>query len=261
MDLNEWKDRVALVTGAAQGIGKTIARALAERGSIVAAADQNADGLDELVSDLKNNGLQAAGFPVDVGQSEAVARMVERIERDLGPICILINNAGLLRTGEVQSFRDEDWAAVFAVNATGVFNVSRAVSRHMMARRSGSIVTVSSNAAAVPRMSMAAYAASKAAATHFTRSLGLELARYNIRCNVVSPGSTDTPMQRSLWSDENGAESVIRGSQESFKVGIPLQRIASPADIADAVLFLVSDKARHITMHDLRVDGGATLGV
>lgn len=108
---------------------------------------------------------------------------------------------------------------------------------------------------------MAAYAASKAASTMFTKCLGLELAQYNIRCNIVSPGSTDTEMQWSLWSDENGAQAAIAGSPEAFKVGIPLKKIATPSNISDAVLFLVTDRANHITMNDICVDGGATLGV
>ncbi|MBV9786821.1 MAG: SDR family oxidoreductase, partial [Chloroflexi bacterium] len=146
------------------------------------------------------------------------------------------------------------------INTTGVFYVCRAVAHYMIRRKSGAIVTVSSNAAAVPRMHMAAYAASKAATTMFTKCLGLELAQYGIRCNIVSPGSTDTEMQRSMWVDEGGAQQVIAGALQSFRLGIPLNKLATPAEVADAVMFLVSDRARHITLHDLRVDGGATLG-
>jgi 2,3-dihydro-2,3-dihydroxybenzoate dehydrogenase len=126
-------------------------------------------------------------------------------------------------------------------------------------RRSGVIVTVASNASSVPRQQMAAYAASKAASTQFTRCLGLELAEFGIRCNVVSPGSTDTDMQRQLWTSPDGERAAIAGSPASFRLGIPLGRIANAADIAEAVCFMASDSARHITMHDLRVDGGATL--
>lgn len=179
----------------------------------------------------------------------------------MGPIDILVNVAGVLRPGLIHSLSDEEWEATFSVNSTGVFNASRSVSKYMMDRRSGSIVTVGSNAAGVPRTSMAAYASSKAAAVMFTKCLGLELAEYNIRCNIVSPGSTETDMQWSLWADENGAEQVIKGSLETFKTGIPLKKLAKPSDIADAVLFLVSGQAGHITMHNLCVDGGATLGV
>lgn len=251
--------RVAVVTGAAQGIGAAVARALAG-GAAIAALDTQEEALSALVAELRERGGRAAAFPADVSNSAAVEAVVERIERELGPTHTLVNVAGVLRMGPVVSLSDEEWAATFAVNTHGVFHVSRAVARRMVPRRAGVIVTVSSNAAHVPRMHMAAYAASKAASTLFTRCLGLELARYNIRCNVVSPGSTDTAMQRALWADEHGAQAVISGSLESFRVGIPLGRIATPSDIADAVAFLASDQARHITLHDLCVDGGATLG-
>jgi 2,3-dihydro-2,3-dihydroxybenzoate dehydrogenase len=131
----------------------------------------------------------------------------------------------------------------------------------MINRRRGSIVTVSSNAGHMPRTDMAAYASSKAAATMFTKCLGLELAQFGIRCNIVAPGSTNTEMLKLLWQDEKGEENVIKGSLETYKTGIPLHKIATPSDIAEAVLFLSSDKAGHITMNSLCVDGGATLGV
>jgi 2,3-dihydro-2,3-dihydroxybenzoate dehydrogenase len=108
---------------------------------------------------------------------------------------------------------------------------------------------------------MSAYAASKAAAVAFTRCLGLEVARYGIRCNVVAPGSTDTPMLHSMWRDETGRARTIGGQLETYRVGIPLGRLARPSDVADAVAFLLSDQAAQITMHTLTVDGGATLGV
>ncbi|XXY49781.1 2,3-dihydro-2,3-dihydroxybenzoate dehydrogenase [Sorangium sp. So ce269] len=256
----EFKDRVALVTGAAQGIGEAVARALAARGAAVAALDANGERLGAVVDDLRASGHRAAAFPVDVADAGAVDRAVDWIERELGPLEFLVNVAGVLRVGPALSLSDEDWEQTFSVNTKGVFNVSRAAARRMAARSSGAIVTVGSNAARTPRVHMAAYAASKAATTMFTKCLGLELAKHNIRCNVVSPGSTDTPMQRSLWADERGARAVIAGNLEAFKLGIPLNRIATPEDVAAAVLFLLSDQARHITMHDLCVDGGATLG-
>ncbi len=250
--------RVALVTGAAQGIGAAVARALGDE-AVIAAVDTNAEGLSSLVTELRARGLQAAAFPASVSDVTTVEATVERIEQELGPIEVLANVAGVLRPGPILSYSDEDWAFTFSVNTLGVFQVSRAVARRMVPRHRGAIVTVGSNAAAVPRMQMAAYAASKAASSMLTKCLGLELAPHGIRCNVVSPGSTDTAMQRTLWSDEHGAQAVIAGSPEAYRLGIPLRRIASPEDIASAVRFLVSDAARHITLHDLRVDGGATL--
>lgn len=257
----EFKDKTAIVTGAAQGIGEAVARALAARGATVAALDINPERLRAVVADVAASGGRAAAFPVDVADRQAVEHAVDRIERELGPVEMLVNVAGVLRVSAALSLRDEDWERTFAVNTNGVLHVSLAVARRMAPRRSGAIVTVGSNAARTPRMHMAAYAASKAAATMLTKCLGLELAQHNIRCNVVSPGSTDTPMQRSLWADDSGAQRVIDGSPDAFRVGIPLKRIATPEDVARAVLFLLSDEARHITMHDLCVDGGATLGV
>jgi 2,3-dihydro-2,3-dihydroxybenzoate dehydrogenase len=251
----EFSNRIALVTGAAQGIGAAVVRALAERGARVAALDVNAEELNALTAET-----QAVPFPADVRDSFEVDGAVDRIERELGPIDILVNVAGILRMDSVACLTDDDWAATFAVNTTGVFHVSRAVTKRMVPRRSGAVVTVGSNAASAPRMRMAAYAASKAASAQFTKCLGLELAQYGIRCNVVSPGSTDTAMQRQLWTDATGAEAIIRGDLETHRLGIPLARLADPSGIADAVVFLASDRARHITMHDLRIDGGATPG-
>jgi 2,3-dihydro-2,3-dihydroxybenzoate dehydrogenase len=245
---------VAIVTGAGQGIGRAVALAFAAEGIRVAAVDRDPEGVAKLANE--NQGIEA--YVADVAAADQVDAVVEAVESGLGPVAVLVNVAGILRTGPVVDCSDADWADTFAVNAGGVFHTSRAVARRMTPRRCGVIVTVSSNAAGVPRSGMAAYAASKAAATHFTKSLGLELAPYGIRCNVVAPGSTDTPMQRALWTAA-GPTPVIAGDLAAFRTGIPLGRVAEPEDIADAVLFLASDRARHITMHDLYVDGGATL--
>ncbi|MCP2163846.1 2,3-dihydro-2,3-dihydroxybenzoate dehydrogenase [Goodfellowiella coeruleoviolacea] len=257
MDRRGIAGKLALVTGAGRGIGAAVARALAGASARVAATDRDAGTLATAVADLPPDRVRA--HPLDVRDSTAVDAVVDRVEREMGPIDILVNVAGVLRPGPVHSQTDQDWLETFAVNTNGVFFTSRAVARRMRERRGGSIVTVASNAAGVPRVHMAAYAASKAASVMFTKCLGLELAEHGVRCNVVSPGSTDTPMQRALWTDEAGPRSVIEGNPGAFRVGIPLRRIAEPDDIADAVLFLVSDQARHITMHDLYVDGGATL--
>ncbi|MFC5288266.1 2,3-dihydro-2,3-dihydroxybenzoate dehydrogenase [Actinokineospora guangxiensis] len=247
---------VALVTGAARGIGAAVVDALVREGATVAAVDIDRDALAERVAQA---GGRVLACPADVADSAAVAEAVDTAERELGPIGIGVSVAGVLRPGSVIDTTDKDWADTFAVNATGVFTVLREISARMVPRRRGALVTVGSNAAGVPRIGMGAYAASKAAAVMLTRCLGLELAGHGIRCNTVSPGSTDTDMQRRLWTGPESAAAVIAGDPATYRVGIPLGRIAEPADIADAVVFLASDQARHITMQDLYVDGGATL--
>lgn len=248
--------RVALVTGAAQGIGRAIALALATQGVKVAAADVQAERLEQACAGHTN--LHA--YAVDVADAQAVATLVGQLESSLGPIDYLVNAAGVLHLGEALDLTDADWLRTFAINTHGVFFLSRAVARGMRERRRGAIVTLGSNAASTARTQMSAYGASKAATAQLMRCLGLELAPFGIRCNVVAPGSTDTDMQRQLWTDETGPQRVIGGSLPQFRCGIPLGRIAAPEDIAGAVLFLLSDAARHITLQSLIVDGGATLG-
>lgn len=255
---------VALVTGAAGGVGRAVARALAGLGHVVAAADLDAHGLSVLQKDVAgtlDTGL-VRPFVLDVTDPLKVRETVRSVERSLGPVQVLVNAAGVLDAAPALGSDEAWWARHLAVNATGVFSVSRAVADRMVARRGGSIVTVSSNAAHVPRASMAAYCASKAAATAFTRCLGLEVAAAGVRCNVVSPGSTATAMLHSLADGPRAAEdAAVRGDPGSYRVGIPLGRVAQPEDVAQAVVFLASERARHVTMHDLVVDGGATLGV
>jgi len=255
------ENKIAVVTGAAGGIGTAIARMLAESGVVVAAADLDADRLKEMVEKLAAEGWRARAFPVDVTISADVEAMVAAVEEQLGPIDFLVNAAGVLRLGNVAQYSADDWRTTFAVNVDGVFHLCKAVVNRMVVRQRGAIVTVASNAAGTPRTQMAAYAASKAAATMFTKSLGLEVARHGIRCNLVAPGSTDTPMLTSMWQDDSGSVGTIEGRPDAFRVGIPLGKIATPDDVADAVMFLLSERAAHITLHDLTVDGGAALGV
>ncbi|WKX68961.1 SDR family NAD(P)-dependent oxidoreductase [Streptomyces sp. XD-27] len=248
----EFTGRVALVTGAGHGIGAAVARALARLGATVAAADRDADTLGELSGTWRDACAARQGEPgaaaragalapyrLDVTDRAAVDATVAAVERDHGPLDILVNVAGVLRTAPAAELSDQDWADTFAVNTTGVFHTSRAVASRMAMRRSGCIVTVDAGTAGIPHAGMAAYAASKAAAGMFTKCLGRELARSGVRCNVVAPGAADTPTDRAA--------------------GGPLPRAAAPRDIADAVVFLASDRARHITMQDLYVDGATAL--
>lgn len=252
---------VAVVTGAAGGIGASIIRKLASEGSIVAAIDQNAQALHQLVNQLSAEGMQVHAYVANIGSSSEVEATIQEIEDTLGPIYYLVNAAGILRTGRITDIKDEDWEATIKVNVNGVFFVSRAVTRRMIARKDkGAVVTIASNAASTARVQMAAYAASKAAVVAFTKCLGLEMAEYGIRCNVVAPGSTDTNMLGDLNGGSDRAKASITGSPETFRLGIPLKKIAQPSHIADAVMFLLSEMAGHITMETLTIDGGATLG-
>lgn len=243
--------KVAVVSGAAQGIGQAVAEQLQQAGAVVARLDVQYQAQAQ---------LQEGAFATDISSLAQVETALAQIERNLGPIEYLVNAAGILKLAPALEQTPQDWLETFSVNTHGAFYLCRTAARYMTQRRCGAIVAITSNAARVPRMDMAAYAASKAATDHMLRCLGLELAQFNVRCNSVCPGSTYTQMQQQCWRDASDEQRVIDGVLEKYRLGIPLQRIASPHDIANSVLFLLSDRARHITLASLTVDAGATLG-
>lgn len=251
-----FENKIAIVSGAAQGIGKSVADALLHAGAQVVELDIRFPSTDLVL----NNDRKSYQLRLDVTDFGAVTKAVHAIETTIGPMDYFANVAGILRMGALIDATDNDWSDTFNVNTTGAFNMCRAVARVMIPRQRGAIVAVSSNSSNVPRMNMGSYCASKAATTQLIKCFGLELAQYNIRCNIVSPGSTDTDMQRQLWEGPCDAEKVIRGSLDTHRLGIPLQKIASTESIAHSVMFLLSDDASHITMANTIIDGGATLG-
>lgn len=247
---------VQLVVGAASGIGRATALRLVEGGHRVVAVDTSKSGLEALARVARGSVFTTT---LDVRDADATDACVDAIESEHGPIEGLVHAAGVLKQAPLHELAAEDLASILTTNTMGAFHVMRAASRGMVERRRGAIVCVSSNAGHVPRMTMGAYCASKAATSMLTRCFGLELAAFGIRCNVISPGSTDTPMLRSMLSASSDLSSVVEGNGSAYRLGIPLGRVASADDIAQTILFLLSERARHITMQDLRVDGGATL--
>ncbi|WP_299808898.1 2,3-dihydro-2,3-dihydroxybenzoate dehydrogenase [uncultured Roseibium sp.] len=239
-----------LVTGAASGIGRRIAERFCEAGAEVV-------GLDRQPGEP---GLPFRLVQLDVTDAEQVADVCNALKTDIDRLDILVNAAGVLRTGAAEDLTPEDWQACFAVNASGPFYLLRQWIPVFKAQRAGAIVNIASNAAHVPRTGMTAYCASKAAMASLSHCIGLELAPYGVRCNVVSPGSTDTPMLSNMVGGSAGYQRLVSGLPDQFKLGIPLAKIATSDDIAETALFLASDLAGHITLQDIVVDGGATLG-
>ena len=172
-----------------------------------------------------------------------------------------MNAAGILEMGSLLDTTEAQWLHNLAINFIGPALLSQWAAKQMMPHKSGVIVSISSNAALIPRINMGLYATTKAAVSHYFKNLALELAPHGIRCNLVLPGSTLTQMQKQLWTDDKPPAGIVEGNLEQFRSGIPLGKIAEPEDIANAIMFLLSDQASQITMHELVVDGGATLGV
>jgi 3-oxoacyl-[acyl-carrier protein] reductase len=249
------KGRVAVVTGAAGAIGQSTALILAENGATVAVNDLHDP--QAICAAIHQRGGKAKGYTADVSDVSAVNAMISKVESDLGPIDIMVNNAGI-NVGKnrvpIHEFSDEDWHKVIRVDLDGVFFCSRAVSASMIARRKGTIINITSVFGLVPARLQCSYTAAKAGVANFTRSHALEVGQYGIRVNGVAPGSILTEGTRSMfYSPENK-------QRDSMLNHIPLGAPGSPEDIAAAVLFLASDDAKYITGHIMVVDGGWTAG-
>lgn len=252
-------DHAVVVTGAASGIGRATALRLAGQSARLGLVDLDPEGLAQSADQARTAGAsQVVTAVTDIASAEATSLAFTSLSRDLDGLDAVVCAAGILLPGDLTTTTSADWDRQFAVNTTGVLHCLQACATHV--RDGGAIVVVSSNAARVSRTGMLAYAASKAATSALTRCVGLELAARGIRCNVVEPGSTDTPMQRRLWPDaELGELLAIHGDPRAYRVGIPLGRIAEPDDVAALVCFLVSDDARHLCLQQIFVDGGASL--
>lgn len=246
----DFQGKTVWITGAGKGIGYTTALAFAKAGAQVTGFDREF-ALDDYPFVTET---------LDVANAGQVAEVCQRLLAQTERLDVLVNAAGILRMGATDALSADDWQQTFAVNVGGAFNLFQQTMAQFRRQQGGAIVTVASDAAHTPRIGMSAYGASKAALKSLALTVGLELSGSGVRCNVVSPGSTDTDMQRTLWISDDAEQQRIRGFGEQFKLGIPLGKIARPQEIANTILFLASDLASHITLQDIVVDGGSTLG-
>jgi NAD(P)-dependent dehydrogenase (short-subunit alcohol dehydrogenase family) len=243
--------RVAIVTGAASGIGRAIASDLAGLGASVVAADINMGGAEEVAKEIESTGGRAIATKTNVTDRKDVEQMVQKTTETFGKIDILVNNAGIIARCSVMDMQEEELDRTFDVNLKGVILCSQAAAKHMIDSKSGKIVNVGSSfssRASVCNLSGggADYCASKAAVHAVTRSLAMELAPYGINVNAVAPGIVNTPMHEGLWEM----------AEIYFQNSVPLGRLAEPEDIADVVVFLATDAARYITGQTIHVNGG-----
>lgn len=243
------KGRVAIVTGAAQNIGKAIALNLAEDGAAICVLDLNGPEAEATANEIRERGGEAVAYKVDVSGFEEVAALVPKVLERFETVDVLVNNAGITRDNLLVRMREDEWDAVIKVNLKGTFNCSRSFCRQMIKQRSGRIVNVASVIGLTGNAGQANYAASKAGIVGLTKSMARELAPRGITVNAVAPGFIDTAMTQALST---------RVSEELMN-RVAIQRLGRPEDVAAAVSFLASDKASYITGQVLNVDGGMVM--
>ena len=247
MSGRELDGQVAIVTGGSRGIGRAIAQELAEAGARVAIVARNGERASAAAAELPGEGH--TGFACDVADPQQVNSTLEAVEAELGPVGVLVNNAGITRDNILLRMKDEEFDDVIASNLKGAFNFTRAVTRGMMKRRGGAILNITSVVGLMGNAGQVNYAASKAGMVGMTKSVARELASRGVRCNAIAPGFIRTDMTDSL------TESQV----ESLMTQIPLARLGEPSEIAGAARFLVGPGGRYITGQVLAVDGGMAM--
>ena len=245
----ELNDKVALVTGAARGLGQAIALKLAEAGADLALCDLNAEWVEETAEKVKALGRRAECYGVNVAEGESVTAGIKAIEKDFGKIDILVNNAGITKDGLMMRMSEDDWDAVLNVNLKGTFLCTKAAMRGMMKQRSGTIVNIASVIGLMGNAGQANYAASKGGVIAFSKTVAKELSSRNVRCNAVAPGFIRTAMTDALDEDV----------QNKMKELIPLSRFGEPEDVANVVLFLASDASAYVTGQVISTCGGMVM--
>ena len=251
-DVSSFNGRVAFITGAGRGIGKTTAHLLAQKGMLVGINEINPGLLSSTVAEFQSEGLSVMGLDGDVSKKGDVSAMFEKVEAELGPIWLLVNNAGVLNVGPTAELSEEAWDLAFAVDAKGVFLCAQAAIRKMIPRRQGRIVNFASIAGMIVRTNQIAYCSAKAAVIHFTRCLSVEMAPHGITVNCLCPGMTKTAMLTTS-AKERGLD------LDAMVELIPDGRMASEEDHAHMVAYFASDEAAHVTGQVVAVDGGQSL--
>jgi 3-oxoacyl-[acyl-carrier protein] reductase len=241
---------VALVTGASQGIGRACALALSRSGVAVAAAARNQEKLSGLVAEIEATGAQAAAFVMDVAEEEQIKSAVKAVIGHFGKIDILVNNAGITRDQLIMRLKRADWDAVLNTNLTSAYLCTQQVIGSMLKQRWGRIINITSVFGQTGQAGQANYASSKAGLIGLTMAIAREVGSRNITCNAVAPGFIETAMTSSLGNE----------LKETAVKMIPLARVGTPEDVAQAVSFLASDAASYITGHVLNVNGGMLMG-
>ncbi len=247
--MKRFEKKAVLVTGAARGIGRSIAEKFAEEGADVALCDLNLDWLSDSITACGAKGGKVNSYAADVSKPDDVQKTIDSVLKDMGRIDILVNNAGITRDGFLIRMSEEDWDAVLGVNLKGAFLFTKATARPMLKQRSGAIINIASIIGLIGNAGQCNYAASKAGVIALTKSAAKELASRNIRVNAVAPGFITTKMTDSLPED-------IRNKMLE---AIPLNRFGAPGDVADAVLFLASEAAAYITGQVINVNGGMVM--
>ena len=244
------KGQVALVTGAAQGIGAAIVLELARMGATVIGTDINEDGANRISAALSAAGAQGRGLVMDVRDTTQVEAVIDIVEKEFGSVYVLVNNAGITRDNLAMRMKDEEWDMVIETNLKSVFRLSRAVMRGMMKARAGRIINLSSVVGHAGNAGQANYCASKAGVSGMSRSMARELGSRNITVNCVAPGFIDTAMTKALEEKQRAA----------LVANVPLGRLGTPEDVAAAVGFLASPAAAYITGTTIHVNGGMYMG-
>ncbi len=241
--------KVAVVTGAARGIGRAIAERLAGEGADVVVCDLQAEWLADTVAAVQGLGRKALPLAVDVGNGEAVNACVAEVVKVFGKVDIMVNNAGITKDTLLVRMSDDDWDAVLRVNLKGTFLFSRAVAKYMMKQRSGAIINIASVIGLIGNAGQCNYAASKAGVIALTKSTAKELASRGVRVNAIAPGFISSKMTDALSQEV----------RDQMMANIPLARFGEPSDIAKAVVFLASDEASYVTGQTLSVNGGMVM--